>query len=436
MNRIIRVLQLLARACKRPHDYWESLLFAVARKPAVVRFYRNVWLPLLLKRIGRKKTINVVFLAMNPELWRYDGVYRRLALNPRFNVTIVIAMRTNATLEEQLQDQRRTLSYFKGKGYNVIAGYEELAGSWVRLSRLSPDIIFYTQPYKRVVVSAFEFLHNLKSVFCYAPYSFQISKVEWNWNNELQNFCWRHYLPGSYQKMICQDISLVKAQNVKLAGYFLEEEYEKLGNNSPLGEAAWHHSELKRVIWAPHHSIYPDELFKVSSFLEIADLMISLRNEYKGRIVFAFKPHPVLRSRLYTMWGKERTDDYYRNWAESENSFEAQGNYQALFAGSDAMIHCSGSFILEYLYTHKPVQYVYAKSRNPPDLGELGDAALNAHYSAHQEADIREFLDKVVLDGVDTMRSTREQVVDQYLRSPNGKLFSENVYEDLVEGLF
>ena len=95
----------------------------------------------------------------------------------------------------------------------------------------------------------------------------------------------------------------------------------------------------------------------------------------------------------------------------------------------------SGSFIVEYLYTGKPVAYVYSKTRNPPDIGPIGDAALEAHYPMHSETDIRRFLDNVVLSGHDPMREKRIRVAQKYLKSPNGKMFSENVYESVVKGL-
>ena len=99
------------------------------------------------------------------------------------------------------------------------------------------------------------------------------------------------------------------------------------------------------------------------------------------------------------------------------------------------MIHCSGSFIVDYIYTGKPVQYVYCKDRNVPDFGEIGDAALKAHYPAHGVDEIEQFIENVVLAGDDPMKKQREDVYQKYVKSPNGKTFSENVVEDILAGL-
>lgn len=432
---IKRLVLMPFRFLAHPITYFDLLWYGFQFPTVFIKFYHKFILPRALKRIKAKKVVNVVFLAMNPDMWRYDGVFLKLMADKRFNPIIVTAVRTLDDLRLILEEQNSLVEFFSARKYPTVCGYDSKTNEWININRLKPDIIFYTQPYKTKFWSKFAFHRHLDKLFCYAPYSFQLSKAAWNWDNDLQNFCWRHYLTGMYQIEVCREMSRIKAENATAVGYCLEEEFEKSAADLESMRVAWRNDVRKHVVWAPHHSVYPTEMLKVSSFLEIADLMVQIRKEYADRIVFAFKPHPVLKNKLYKLWGVERTDAYYRDWAESENSFDAQGDYHALFSGSDAMIHCSGSFIVEYLYTNKPVQYVYAKTRNPPDLGEIGDAALGAHYSAYAEDDIRKFLDEVILGGKDTMKAAREEVAAKYLKSPNGKMFSENVYNDLVKSL-
>jgi CDP-glycerol glycerophosphotransferase (TagB/SpsB family) len=107
--------------------------------------------------------------------------------------------------------------------------------------------------------------------------------------------------------------------------------------------------------------------------------MKELAVKYRSQVSIAFKPHPVLRSRLEELWGREKTDEYYRFWEELDNTFVADGEYAALFAASDAMIHDCGSFTAEYLYTGKPVLYVFRHDRRATE-NEFGRRALRAHY--------------------------------------------------------
>ena len=433
--RIGRFLGMFVRFLRNPRPYldvWPYKFFGDIR---VIRFYRKFVLPFLVWRVQHKKRVNVVFLAMSPDMWKYDRVYCKLANDARFKPVIVTAMRNIPNMELRMQEQEAMVSYFSAKGYNVVRGYDVESKKWNKLGKLRPDIIFHTQPYSKVIERELEFFNHLGVLHCYSPYSFQLSNVDWNWDNNLQQYCWKIFYVCEMHLEQSERFSRVGRVNAVAAGYCLEEEYAEVVKDTASANAAWKNDGRKRIIWAPHHSIMEKEMFKVSSFLEIADFMVKLREEYKDKIMFAFKPHPVLKTKLYELWGEERTDAYYDNWANAENSFDAQGDYKALFAGSDAMIHCSGSFIVEYLYTGKPVAYVYSKSRNPPDIGVIGDAALNAHYPMHCEADIRHFIDDVVLGGHDTMADIRKSIADKYLKSPNGKMFSENVYETILQGL-
>ena len=432
---IKRVLLMPFRFMLHPWAYFDVLISMMLQTSVIMRMYHRLIVPLIVRRIRRKGSADVVFVAMYPDMWRYDGVFKRLQADERFHPYVVVGVRKGSLKVLGSADQEASIEFFSKRGYKVVPGYDAQRMSWRKLKTLKPDIVFYTQPYDGSTGDSLEFRTNWRSLFCYAPYSFQMSKSQWNWNNPLQNYCWRHYLMGRYQSDVCREFSIIKAENAAMVGYCLEEELVCDANHKSESDVAWHHDRRRRVIWAPHHSILEIEMFKVSAFLEIAELMVALRKEYEDRIVFAFKPHPVLKPKLYKIWGQERTDAYYRGWAEADNSFDAQGSYQSLFSGSDAMIHCSGSFIVEYLYTNKPVQYVYARTRTPPDLGEIGDAALGAHYPAHSALDIRKFLDEVVLGGKDTMKQSREEVAAKYLKSPNGKMFSENVYNDLVKSL-
>lgn len=402
----------------------------------IIWLCRSLSQPRLIRRLSHRSKIRMAFLVMNPAMWRFDALYYRLSKDDRFELLLIAAPRVNQCREATFREQEEIMNFFAQKGRSVIKGIDEATGKCISLRELQVDIVFYTQPYDGLLLPPLEYWHNiLSSLICYTPYSFQLSKVSWNWDNALQNHAWRHHLPLPYHKELCQWASRIKARNAVPVGYFFEEEYRDALANRVLLDKVWRGDTRKRVIWAPHHSIVPGAENKISAFLEICDDMVRLREKYRDKVVFAFKPHPMLRDNLYKHWGKEKTEAYYADWANAENSFLDDGAFLPLFAGSDAMIHCSGSFIVDYIYTGKPVQYVYCKDRNVPDYGEIGDAALNAHYPAHNSADIEQFIEGVVLGGNDPMKTQRENVYQTYLKSPNGKTFSENVVEDILKGL-
>lgn len=368
-------------------------------------------------------------------MWRYGDVYERMRNDPRFEPTIVTAPRINQPKASYIREQREMVDYFANKGYPVTKGFDDNKDKWISLQSIKPDIIFYTQPYDGLLPASFEYWHNLRSLICYTPYSFQFSRVGWNWDNAVQNYAWKHYVSLPFHAELCREHSRIKARNAVPVGYFFEEEYAKALQNKANIDAVWKNDARKRIIWAPHHSIFPDSLFKTSSFLDICDEITQLRDKFCDKIIIAFKPHPMLRENLYHLWSKEKTDSFYSNWANSPNSFLHEGSFVDLFAGSCAMIHCSGSFIIDYLYTRKPVQYVYSRNRNAPEFGDIANVAIAAHYPAHNIKDIEDFLTNVVINGQDLLRDRRETAYQQNLSAPNSKSFSENVVQDILKGI-
>lgn len=434
MNRAIRIVFL----GHSPRNVAMWLFHKILNTRVLVVGYHWIVVPRQVRRIREKDRIRVVFLPMNVGMWRYAEIYRRMESDVRFDPIVVTAPRVNQPKDSYVSDQRAMLSFFSANNYKVIPGYEEKADKWLSLATLKPDIVFYTQPYDGMLVSGFEYWHNLfKSLICYTPYFFQYFNAEWHWNNALQNYAWRYYLPFESQIEVCRKHSKTDAKNAAAVGYFYEEMRRAC-------DVVCEHSSVwpvtaqdrrKRVIWAPHHSITVGAKMKISAFIELADAMLKIRDKYCDNLVIAFKPHPMLRNNLYQCWGRKKTDAYYANWGMGRNSFYADGSFVQLFAESDALIHCSCSFVVDYLFAGKPCQYVFCSNRQASELSEIGRVATDAHYPAHDVADIERFIEDVVLAGNDPKRKEREDVYQKYLKSPNGKTFSENVVEDILAGL-
>jgi CDP-glycerol glycerophosphotransferase (TagB/SpsB family) len=170
----------------------------------------------------------------------------------------------------------------------------------------------------------------------------------------------------------------------------------------------------------------------------MAQLMVDIAQTYSDRLQIAFKPHPSLLTQLYAHpdWGKERTDQYYELWQQMPNTQLETGQYADLFMTSDAMIHDSGSFVVEYLYANRPVMFV---SNNLQSIlatqSEFGLQAYKQAYIGREAGDIRHFIDEVVLRENDPMRPQRKQFFSDYLLPPGGKTVAQNIVEDITKSL-
>ena len=196
-------------------------------------------------------------------------------------------------------------------------------------------------------------------------------------------------------------------------------------------------NNLKRVIWAPHHTIEGNtSLIQYSTFLSYYDTMLQIADEYKGTAQFVFKPHPFLKPALYKHpdWGKERTDFYYERWANGDNTSYVNGEYVDLFKSSDAMIHDCGSFIIEYLYVNKPVMILDSYDRLSQS-NQVAKSAYDCHYIGKKESDIREFVEKVVIGGEDIFKEKRNSFYDEFLLPPDGLTVADNIIRSIKSAL-
>ena len=160
--------------------------------------------------------------------------------------------------------------------------------------------------------------------------------------------------------------------------------------------------------------------------------MVEMAKKYRDQVQFAFKPHPVLRNKLETVWGKEKTNLYYEEWAQMPNTALVEGDYVDLFLSSDAMIHDSGSFIAEYLCLNKPV----IRTLNGVDLkllhNEFGLQCLENHYMAHNAEELDQFIQNVIHD-VDPMKEARTKFIQDVLipeRCP-----SQSIIDDILDSI-
>jgi CDP-glycerol glycerophosphotransferase (TagB/SpsB family) len=163
--------------------------------------------------------------------------------------------------------------------------------------------------------------------------------------------------------------------------------------------------------------------------------MINLANKYKDNIQIAFKPHPLLLTKLYKVWGKKKTDDYYAQWVNGENTQLVLGDYVSLFMLSDALVHDCSSFTVEYHYTRKPVMYLTKDEHHADGLNDFGKMAFDLHYKGSCEEDIEAFINDVI-EGRDEMKEKRKKFYNDYLLPPNGNSASENIIKAILGNSF
>lgn len=354
----------------------------------------------LLQQLKGKKKIKVVFLAIHKSVWKVDPVFQKMLKDPFFEPEILVCPYTPYGEERMLEDLKQTYSYFIDKGYPVRKSLKE-DGLWYTLDEIKPDIVFFTNPHDLTRNEYYEDAY-LNYLSCYVPYHHEVGSYGSNigqYNQKIHNALWYIFASHKASYELFAKTSAAKASNVIVTGYpAMEELLNKEKENNY--RDAWKSSSdgRLRVIWAPHHTI-SDPNLPYSNFIEYASEFQDLALKYKSKVIWAFKPHPILKSKLYlhSDWGKVKTDLFYSFWAEQPFSQLEEGEYFDLFLSSDIMIHDSGSFLAEYLYLRKPVMYLLSEKNHNSYYSDFGIKALESCEIGKCFDDVKKFIDKSLL---------------------------------------
>lgn len=387
----------------------------------------------VIKDIRKQQKVRVAFIVMNVSMWKNMCLYELLQKDERFEVRIILSPSIMYDRLQQKKDLEQMKTYFSTKGVSYV-DYDFNSPYDLR-KEFNPHLIFYPQTYVRAHCTQHDYTSFTDRLIVYVPYSFWPTNEKHGFDLSFHRHAWRIYYANEMIYDFAKSISLNKARNARITGYPSADYLLASTQNNPWKSSK---SGVKKIIWAPHFTIKKREMFSPSTFLDICDKMVSLAQNNVGVFQFAFKPHPRLRTELYRHpdWGVIKTEEYYNLWANMPNTQVESGDYYDLFSTSDLLIHDSGSFMIEYLYTHKPCIYVSNDfSRIYNELNPLGTKALDLHYKASDWTEISSLIDSIIIKGDDPIASEREEFFKSQLLPPNGRTVAENIYNDLVQSL-
>ncbi len=383
------------------------------------------------EEMRKKEKISVLFVLTSLAAWKTESVYKAMSENNRFVTSILI---TTAGDENSLPTLREYLNL------NNYSFFELNRGESI-YSQIVPDIIFYQKPYNSDLSDlGLRYDHYKHSVFCFVSYALHnsLGSVDFLENNPLQNIAFQQYFENKDVSKEIASYKTNKGVNNVVTGHPACDNY--LSFDRARAQDPWKEQKTpkKRIIYAPHHTIdHAHEALPYSTFLEFGDFMLEMAENYKDKVQFAFKPHPSLKPKLDRIWGKERADTYYEKWSKIENGQLETGTYLNLFMFSDAMIHDSGSFQIEYHYTHNPVMYLtHDEEGHRKGLTRFAQKAFDLHYKGHNKEEIEKFI-RNVIDGLDPLKEKRIEFFNNYLLPPNGQTATQNIIDAILgEGAY
>lgn len=388
-------------------------------------------------KLQNNDCLDVAFFLTIPGMWKHDTLFEAMRENPHFHPFVVIypySAYKGYEKDELLKTLDRTRQFIEQKGYEYVIPYNEKTGTWSDVKKtLHPDIVFFTTPYKDVLPQYFIY-HYKDTLTCYLPYAFtSLDFYAVNYDLIFHNLVGLFFQETEIHKNLAGKYGRSGGVNAVVTGYPATEVYldKKYQSGNPWKKQP---KEKKKVIYAPHHSIDTDHN---STFLEYCDVFFDIAEKFEDEIQIAFKPHQTLKLKLQKIWGVEKTNAYYNKWAMMANTQLVSDGYEDLFLTSDAMIHDSGSFTTEYLFTKKPVMYLCKDADMTNKFNEFGIKSFEQHYHGHNVSEVDAFIQNVVINGNDPMKAQREQFFEDYLKPKDGLLPSQKilqVIEDYIDG--
>lgn len=389
------------------------------------------------EKVRRGEKLKVVFLVIFEQVWKYEGVYRRMEKNPLFDPIILIIPYTIYGKDIMIENLYKAYNYFNEHGYNVINSYSKDTDSWLDIKHsMELDIVFFSNPYN-LTRNEYTINSYLDLLTCYVPYAFVvIGHYSAHYDQDFQNMLWKYFVETEDHKNYTEIFSRNKGRNAVTTGY---PGVDLLLTNKITG-SPWklEGGGLKKIIWAPHHTIDGfDAGLRYSNFFELSEFMLDLLEKYEHKIQIAFKPHPLLKSRLYKHpdWGKNKTNEYYEKWKRASNGILSDSDYINLFLTSDALIHDSASFHAEYLFTNKPVMFVKKDENVTERFNSFGKNIFNYIYHGNNIDDIVNFIENIVIQENDYLKEKRNSFIESVLMPYNGKLASENIFNHICNEL-
>lgn len=382
--------------------------------------------------IRNKDRIKVAFIIYDIAKWKSERLFLTMRDHPRFDPIIVPILYNHTDYLQVCHDFNKCINLLDEKGYNYVVGMKSK-----NIDELvNPDIVFYGEHYCELYDEGYtiNYFTKRKSLGCNIQYCFKNLCIDGTVNKPQTNRIWMNFYENESVINDMRPLMSNGAKNFIATGLPIVDDFEKSFRSPKEVWKPQRHRKI-RLIWAPSYS-FPNKkwynVYEQSTFLDISDEMIKLAEDNRDTLQIAFKPHPLLRPRLNSFWGVEKTNAYYEKWAEMENTQLAEGQYVDLFMTSDAMIHDCMSFMVEYMYTEKPVMFLDKGSDSMKLCNTQTHDSFAIHYKGKTIDDIKTFLEQVVIGEDDPMRERRLEYKKKYIVPPFGKTACQNIINAIL----
>lgn len=372
-----------------------------------------------IRTIAKTRPLRVLFLVGEPAKWKCQALYEAMQKNKFFDPVIgLTAWNSQSSYfcsENDLEKQHAAAkSFFVRLGDKCIRTYTNFPRKGIPLSKLHPDIVFFSEPWLPIKTQTPEKTANA-ALCCFIPYFVpSTGNTSIVCEEDVHRYCHTHFtLSDTWSEYYSNRFTWLN--NVQR---FVGTGLPALDYFSPQKNDA---RQSNMIIYAPHHSI-PNPKNTIPWNISTFDWSGRPILEYAKKhpeFDWVFKPHPLLKHEVTESGFMSETEinNYYEEWSKIGIVCQ-DGDYQGLFINSFAMITDCGSFLSEYGATGHPLIRLIRNTTKtfPPPPGDL----LDSYYKVRNLDEMRSTFINILENRSDPMKETRIAAVKKAgLINPN-----------------
>lgn len=357
--------------------------------------------------------IRLVFLVITPETWpSLEFVWERAKNDNRFTTSVVVLK--SAAPDIALMSLAKSQELLESKGVSYFTEQN------FALDCYRPHVVLTTIPYDSLYPQNYkpELIVAKGCRLAYISYGLQVVggvfMKRYSYDTEVPKLAWRVFARSRDHLVNFGRYCSKGNGHVVVTGHPRIESYrpDVIKLEHPVSAKS---QDRMVILWTPHHNVLTRR--KWSSFLDNYETILRLIDD-RPDLFLLVRPHPFLRSRLAKLesWGEERVVAWFKTINEKDNVFvDTETDYRPAFEVSSALMTDAGSFLVEYLYTGKPICHLTGRD----DIGLSEEARdLDCFYPGANEKDIADFLEKVIRND-DPMFGPRRMALHYYFGQEN-----------------
>lgn len=383
---------------KYPNFYTFKILAQVKNYNEQTEYaYINKNYARVIQRIKNKKgKIKVAFLCNDDARWKTQSLYDLLDNDELFEPIILF---TKLYTEKQTRKQSheefiKSYNFFKNQNMKIELAYDIKEEKYLDLSQFSPDIVFYQLPFYCSPIQSPDKVSEY-ALTAYVPYYTGTSLYETKQDVKFRNKLFRYYLADEGLKEYYESLMGECSKNIRIVGHtsfdiFYQNDIKQLNNGK------------FQVLYSPHHSIETNSPLHLATFMENGELILQYAQNHP-EVSWIFRPHPLLKKMLKTVWTDEKIEEYYKAWQDI-GIYETKGNYIDTFLQSNLMIN-DCSFFREFFPTESPIIQLINPKVVPYD--KISEQIIETCYNSHNNEELIKLLDLLIKKRQDPLKNKR-----------------------------